>query len=97
MLCSLELKLAPQGGYLLRVSGNTAVGRSGTGGRDEKHYPAPEGLLSELAAFGLGQDVTEAAVHALGDPESSKRFVKLAEEVQIPFEVLERADIYLFD
>lgn len=97
MLCSLEVQLAPQGGYLLRVSGSTAVGKSGTGGRDEKHYPTAEGLLSELDAFGLGKDVVGAAARAFSSPESRKRFVKFAEKVQIPFEVLERADIYLFD
>ena len=97
MLCSLEVQLAPEGGYLLRVSGNTAVGRSGTGGRDAKHYPTAEGLLSELDAFGLGKDVIRAAAGALSNPESRKRFIKFAEKVQIPFEVLERADIYLFD
>ena len=97
MLCSLEVQLAPEGGYLLRVSGNTAVGRSGTGGRDAKHYPTAEGLLSELGGFGLGNDVVGAAASALGNPESRKRFVKFAEKVQIPFEVLERADICLFD
>ena len=97
MLCSLEVQQAPEGGYLLRVSGNTAVGRSGTGGRDAKHYPTADGLLSELDAFGLGKDVIRAAGVALSNPESRKRFVKFAEKVQIPFEVLECADICLFD
>lgn len=97
MLCTLELQQAPEGGYLLRVSGNTAVGRSGTGGRDAKHYPTAEGLLSELEAFGLGVDVIRAAADTLDHPESRKRFVKFAEEVQIPFEALESADILLFD
>ncbi len=97
MLCSLEVQLAPEGGYLLRVSGNTAVGRSGTGGRDAKHYPTAEALLNELDAFGLGKDVVGAAASALSNPDSRKRFVKFAEKVQIPFEVLERADISLFD
>lgn len=97
MLCSLEVQQAPEGGYLLRVSGNTAVGRSGTGGRDAKHYPTAEGLLSELEVFGLGGDVVTAAARAFSNPESRKHFVKFAEKVQIPFEVLERADICLFD
>lgn len=97
MLCSLEVQLAPEGGYLLRVSGNTAVGRSGTGGRDAKHYSTAEALLTELEAFGLDQDVVRAAARALSNPDSRRRFVKFAEKVQIPFELLERADIGLFD
>jgi predicted kinase len=54
-------------------------------------------LLSELDAFGLGKDVIRAAARALSNPESRKRLVKFAEKVQIPFEVLECADICLFD
>lgn len=97
MLCSLAVQLAPEGGYMMRVSGNTALGPSGTGGRDEKHYPTAEGLLSELDALGLDKDVLAAAARALSNPESRKRFVNFAEKIQIPFEVLERAEICLFD
>jgi len=82
---------------MLRVSGSTALGPSGTGGRDGKHYATVDALFSELQAFGLGQDVTTAAGRESMNPKARKRFVTFAENVQIPFELLEQADIYLFD
>jgi hypothetical protein len=82
---------------MLRVSGKTAVGRSGTGGRDTKHYPTADALLSEVRGFGVGDDVLVAAERELSGSDVRNRFVKFAEDVQIPFDALERADIYLFD
>ena len=73
------------------------MGPSGTGGRDIKHYPTAIALLSDLATFGLGPDVAAAAERQLASPETRKRFIKFAEDVQIPFEMLEQADIHLFD
>ena len=86
-----------EGGYMLRVSGRTALGPSGSGGRDGKQYATTNDLYSDLAAFGLGQDITAAAARVLLNPEVRKRFVNFAEDVQIPFDKLEGADLYLFD
>ena len=82
---------------MLRVSGTTAAGPSGTGGRDAKHYPTSDALFRDLHAFGVGDEVAGAAARELANPETRKRFLKFAEDVQIPFEMLEQADIFLFD
>ncbi len=82
---------------MLRVSGRTALGPSGTGGRDVKCYPAGHALLSELETFGLGLGVVSAAARVMSDPEARDRFINFADEVQISFDILERAEIYLFD
>jgi len=97
MLCSLAVHLTREGTYMLRVSGNTSVGKSGTGGRDAKHYPTADALLGELKGLGLSEDVAIAAAHELDNPETRKRFIKFAENVQIPFDLLEGTEIYPFD
>jgi hypothetical protein len=97
MMCTLSIRLSPEGGYMLRVSGQTALGQSGTGGRDGKHYSTVEGLYRDLDAFGLGDELRSAADLALSNQDARKRFIDFAERVQIPFESLESADIYLFD
>lgn len=97
MICTLAIHLTREGSYTLRVSGNTSSGSSGAGGRDVKHYPTAEALFGELTGFGLGLDVIEAAARELENPESRRRFLKFAVDVQVPFDVLERADIHLFD
>ena len=97
MLCNLAVHLTREDACMLRVSGVTAVGPSELGGRDEKHYSTAEALLRELDAFGLNHDVAAAAVRELASPEARMRFVKFAENVQISFDMLERAEIYLFD
>jgi len=97
MLCSLAVHRTRESTYMLRVSGNTSVGPSGTGGRDAKHYPSADALLSELRILGLSPDIEIAAARELENPETRKRFINFAKNVQIPFELLERADIYLFD
>jgi hypothetical protein len=33
----------------------------------------------------------------MSDPEARDRFINFADEVQISFDILERAEIYLFD
>jgi hypothetical protein len=97
MLCNLAIRLVQDGSYMLRVSGRTALGPSGTGGQGQKNYPAADALLSELKVFGLGPDVTSAAACVMSDPEARNRFINFADNVQILFDVLERAEIYLFD
>ncbi len=97
MICTLAIRLTPEGGYMLRVSGRTALGSSGTGGRDGKHYSTIEELYRDLDTFELGGEVRAAATVALANSDARKRFINFAEDVQIPFESLERADIYLFD
>jgi hypothetical protein len=82
---------------MLRASGRTALGPSGTGGRDVKHYPDAGALFSELKALGLGPDVVSAVTRVISDPEARKRFITFADDVQISFDMLERAEIYLFD
>jgi hypothetical protein len=83
--------------YTLRLIGRTVEGPSGTGGRDTKEYLTAEALLKDLEGLGVTTEVLTKAMRALEDPLSTKRFVDNAENVQIPFEVLEPADIYLFD
>jgi hypothetical protein len=97
MLCNLAVRLAHAGSCMLRVSGRTVLGPSGTGGRDVKCYPAANALLSELKAFGLGPDVVSAAACVMSAPEARNRFINFADNVQISFEILEAAGIYLFD
>jgi hypothetical protein len=97
MLCNLATRTTEDGGYLLRVSGRAALGPSGTGGRDTKEYATVDGLFGALETLGLGPDVTIAAQRVLSTPEVHHRFHNFAEEVQIPFEILERADFHLFD
>jgi hypothetical protein len=97
MLCNLAVRLTEDGSYLLRVSGRTAQGPSDTGGRDVKEYPTVDGLLSDLGTLGLDWDVISAATRVLKAPETRQRFINFAESVQISFEVIERADIHLFD
>lgn len=97
MLCTLAVHLTREGTYALRVSGGTTLGPSGTGGRDAKHYPTTDTLFDDLQILGLGEDVLAAAARELMNPNARKRFIKFAEDVQIPFETLEHADIYLFD
>lgn len=97
MLCTLSIRVAAEGGFLLRVSGKTALGPSGTGGRDGKHYPNVEDMYCDLDVWGLSAEVKAQAARVLADPDSRRRFLDFAENVQIPFESLERADIYLFD
>jgi hypothetical protein len=41
--------------------------------------------------------VTSAAACVMSDPEARNRFINFADDLQILFEVLERAEIYLFD
>jgi len=82
---------------MLRVSGSTATGPSATGGRDAKHYPTSDALFRDLHAFGVDDEVAGSAARELANPEARKRFLKFAEDVQIPFEMLERADLHLFD
>ncbi len=97
MLCSLAVHLTREGSYLLRVSGSTAVGPSGTGGKGAKHYSTADAFFQDLDALGMGTDVATAAAHELANSEARRRFVQFAEGVQIPFEMLEQADIHLFD
>lgn len=97
MLCTLAVQITREGSYMLRIAGSTASGPSGEGGRDSKHYSTADALFVDLHAFGLGSEVVTAAARELKNPEARKRFLKFAENVQIPFDLLERADIHLFD
>jgi hypothetical protein len=100
MLCNLAVRGTRDDNdpsYTLRLIGRTALGPSGTGGKDTKEYPTAEALLKDLEGLGATTEVLTKAMRALQDPLSMKRFVDIAENVQIPFEALERADIFLFD
>lgn len=97
MLCTLSIRVAAEGRFMLRVSGKTPLGPSGTGGRDGKHYSTAEAVDRDLDVLGLSADVKAEAARVMSNPESRRRFLDFAENVQIPFESLERADIYLFD
>jgi len=82
---------------MLRIAGSTASGAPGTGGRDSKHCSTADALFVDLHAFGLGRDVVAAAALKLKNPEVRKRFLQFAQSVQIPFNLLEQAEIHLFD
>jgi hypothetical protein len=100
MLCNLALRSMRNDdglSFALRIVGRTAQGPSGTGGKDTKEYPTAEALLRDLERLGASTEVLTKANLALEDPRSAKRFVDIAENVQIPFETLERVEIYLFD
>jgi hypothetical protein len=97
MLCTLAIHLVQSGSCKLRVTGRTALGPSSTGGRDVKSYPNTADLLNGLEALGLGPDIVDAAVCIMSDPELRDRFINFADNVQISFDMLERAEIYLFD
>ena len=97
MLCNLAVRLVQDGSCMLRASGKTALGPSGTGGRAVKHYPDAGALLSELKALGLDPGVASAATRVISNPEARKRFITFADDVQISFDMLEGAEIYLFD
>jgi hypothetical protein len=47
--------------------------------------------------LGMTADVLAAAEAVINDPRHVDRFIPIAEAVQIPYDVLERAHIYLFD
>jgi hypothetical protein len=97
MLCDLAVHVMKDGSHLLRVSGRTAQGPSGTGGRDTKFYGGPEDVLRDLDEMGVSSDGLAAASQALSIVDVHHRFIKFAENVQIPFEMLEKAGIDLFD
>ena len=99
MLCNLAVRQTREDDavvYLLRFTGKAALGPSGTGGRDAKEYPTPDALLTDLQELGVGPDVLAETVRALEHPKAAARFIDIAEDVQIPFETLQRADIHLF-
>jgi hypothetical protein len=97
MLCDLAVQVMEDGSHVLRISGRTAHGPSGTGGRDTKPYVKAEDVLNGLGSMGLEAEVITAAAQALSSREVRHRFIQFAEGVQIPFETLERAGIDLFD
>lgn len=97
MLCTLAVHIIQDGSCMLRVSGSTALGPSRTGGRDTKQYPSADALLSGLRDLKLDDETCRAAAEQMLHPEVRDRFLTFAKDVQIPFEMLETADIYLFD
>ena len=82
MLCTLSIRVAPEGGYTLRVSGKTALSPSGTGGRDGKHYSTAEAVYGDLDVLGLSEDVKAEAARVLANPESRRRFLDFAENAR---------------
>lgn len=100
MICDLAVRRSQQSGselYTLRVSGRTALGSSGTGGRDSKDFATTQALLQALQTLGLPHDSLSLAEEVIADPALQDRFTDIARQVQVPFDVLERHDIYLFD
>ena len=100
MLCNLAVRRRREDGpvsFTLRVTGRTALGPSGTGGRDSRDFPTASDLLHGLEGLGVSREVMVAALGALEDPGSRHTFIEIAKDVQIAFETLEKAGIYLFD
>lgn len=101
MLCTVAIRRvrAHDGGmsYSLRITGKTALGPSGTGGRDTKDFSSAEELRAILQNLGMDDDALVTATTILNDPDDSDRFRTIVEDVQIPFGTLEAADLYLFD
>ena len=83
--------------YTLRVTGKTALGPSGTGGRDGKDFGCTADLLLSLKSLEVPANALRRAEDAIADPTRDGRFTDVANDLQIPFEALEAADIYLFD
>lgn len=100
MLCNVAVRrtrIDDQDTFALRITGKTAAGPAGTGGQDIKEYTTVEDLLATLEQLGVIHEVIAAATHVLGSEKRSARFTDVAVDIQVPFESLERADIYLFD
>ena len=100
MLCTIALRRArshDEDHYDLRVTGKTALGPSGTGGEETRISQTADEILTTLQQLGIGPGALATAEAILNDPRSSDHFSPVAEDVQIPFETLEQADIALFD
>ncbi|MEG9437771.1 hypothetical protein JAO29_16600 [Edaphobacter sp. HDX4] len=83
--------------YSLRITGKTSLGPSGTGGADLIESLNADTVRSTLQDLGMTGDVLAAADAVINDPRHADRFISIAEAVQIPFDVLERAHVNLFD
>jgi hypothetical protein len=100
MLCTIALRRTRSNDddrYDLRITGKTALGPSGTGGQETRTSQTADEVRSTLQQLGLGAEALAAAEDILNDPRSTGHFTPIAEDVQIPFETLDRADIALFD
>jgi hypothetical protein len=101
VLCKVEIrrvKSETEGEeFQLRISGKTALGPSGTGGRDVKVFAQPEAVSECLRSLGFDERQLAAVAEVLHDPALDARFFVVADDVQIPFELLEQQDIDLFD
>jgi hypothetical protein len=100
MLCNLAIRRSRERGdepYSLRINGKTSRGPSGTGGTDLIEWLNADAVRSTLQDLGMTADVLAAAEAVINDPRHVDRFIPIAEAVQIPYDVLERAHIYLFD
>lgn len=101
MLCKLEIKRTQDESgadvFMLRVSGKTALGPSGTGGRDNQEFANAVELRGCLRRLRLSDDLLMEADAILQDPGLREKFATLTAEEQIPFEVLEQAGFALFD
>lgn len=100
MLCTIALRRIRSIGealYDLRITGKTAVGPSGTGGQETRSSQTADEIRYLLQQLGLDPEVLAFTEEAMTDPRARDHFTPIAEDVQVPFEALERADIALFD
>ena len=100
MICDLAVRRTRTEGtdvYTLRVTGKTALGPSGTGGRDGKDFTSAADLIHTLQNLGAPEESIARAEVAMTDPTRHDRFTDVAKGLQIQFQALEQADIYLFD
>jgi hypothetical protein len=99
MICALSLRRRNEADgtpeYILRVVGKPALGPSGSGGQDEHSFPTQEALLQAMTSLELSPELIAKADDLLQEEAHAQRFVPIATEVQIPFDVLERCDFYL--
>jgi hypothetical protein len=101
MLCDLAIRgvSRPNGEtiHILRVTGRTALGPSGTGGKAMREFGSEQEMLDLLAALDLPHEVVSVARGIVQDPGYRDHFITVSSEVQIPFDALERCDLDLFD
>lgn len=101
MLCTVALRRmqAQDKGplYSLRITGKTVLGPAGTGGQDTKDSLSADDVRAALQRLRLSEDALATANTIMNDAGYGHLFTVIAEDVQIPFEVLERLDVSLFD
>lgn len=100
MLCDLAFKRAHSDdnqSVNLRISAKRVLGSGGSPVSDERSFQSERELLGAFTALKLPDDIIADAKRTLSVAEASSKFTKFAEDVQIPFELLQAAGFYLYE